>query len=196
MQRSFRKPFSGMLFEGRKMIHKLSIKYTDFIISQGAKEQQREVYIYGMECFLNLLVSDLLLYGFGFLTGNFLYLFLWSVSFLLLRINIGGIHAPAHWSCILSGFILGLSTLLFNHVWAYIPLLMPVVVIAAFINIGFLAPAVHENHPVSDRQKRRARKKAFLILMCETMIAAGCFLGHYHLYQPVMSGIFFQPFYH
>lgn len=168
------------------------MKYSDFIISQGAEEQRREVYVYGMECFLNLLISDVLLYGFGLLTGSFLYLFVWSVSFLLLRINIGGIHAPAHWSCILSGFLLGISTLLFNHVWAYIPLLMPVVLIAAFLNIVFFAPVVHENHPISDRQRRKAKRKAFMILLSEMAIVAVCFFGHLNFFQPVMSGIFFS----
>ena len=97
------------------MITTLSKKITYFLISASnteAESDQIEVYIYGLECFLNTGFTILILFVWGLLTNTVLETCCWITAFSVLRHHSGGLHAPTQLSCIVSSCLLGISNLL------------------------------------------------------------------------------------
>lgn len=94
------------------MITTLSNKIAHFLISASHTEpepEQIEVYIYGLECFLNTGFTIFILFVWGLLTNTLLETICWIGAFSILRHHSGGLHAPTQLSCIVSSCLLGIS---------------------------------------------------------------------------------------
>lgn len=94
------------------MITILSKKIAYYLVSASNTEpesDQIDVYIYGLECFLNTGFTILILVIWGLLTNTLLESCCWIAAFSILRHHSGGLHAPTHFSCILSSCLLGIS---------------------------------------------------------------------------------------
>ncbi|MBD5545221.1 MAG: accessory gene regulator B family protein [Lachnospiraceae bacterium] len=94
------------------MISMISKKIVQYLITASAIEtesDQVEVYIYGLECFLNTGITVFILFIWGFLTNTLVETCCWIVAFSILRHHSGGLHAPTQISCIASSCLLGIS---------------------------------------------------------------------------------------
>ena len=145
------------------MIEQLSKRIADNLVKNGADASQREVYAYSMECIFNYLLSDLLLYSIGFLIHQLPAIFVWSISYSLLRVHIGGYHASTHARCIISGTIVGLLSLPLNQLRTAFPLSILLLLVILVGNIILFTPVVHERHPVSAQGKKKAKIYAALV---------------------------------
>ena len=97
------------------MIIALSKKIVNFLTSVANTEpepNQMEVYIYGLECFLNTIFTVLILLIWGTLTNTLIETCCWLLAFSILRHHSGGLHAHTQFSCILSSCLLGISNAL------------------------------------------------------------------------------------
>lgn len=74
---------------------------------EDVSADQLEIYIYGLECFLNTFITIVLLFVWGVLTHTLGYTLIWVITFSLLRHYTGGAHAPTQLTCILGSFFLG-----------------------------------------------------------------------------------------
>lgn len=104
------------------MINIISRKIIHYLITASAIEpesDQVEVYIYGLECFLNTGITVLILFIWGFLTNTFTETCCWLVAFSILRHHAGGLHAPTQISCIASSCLLGISNWLAITLFSY-----------------------------------------------------------------------------
>lgn len=158
------------------MIEQFSKRVADTLVKNGADASQRDVYAYSMECLLNYLLSDFILYAIGLCLQQFPALFVWSVSYSLLRVHIGGYHASTHAKCIISGTLVGLLSLPLNRLWDAFPISILLLLVILVGDIIFFTPVVHERHPVSDERKKKAKINASLVTSLGFVLFA--FLHH------------------
>ncbi len=151
------------------MLSKLSRKWADWLVSNGADEENYEVYIYGAECFLNEIIADIIVFAIAFLIGRPLEMLIWQIFWLPLRVNLGGHHAKSHFMCIFLSTALAVGCVL----------LIPYVVLVPGIiwfEIGFgllvsflVAPVMHPNHPVSAERMQRFKRTGRMICVIEAV---------------------------
>lgn len=94
------------------MITKLSTKIVDnllLITNNDSLSDNRDVYIYGLECIFNTLFTFVILILWGLISQNLCITILWVMVFIYLRHFTGGIHAPSQISCITLSSILCIS---------------------------------------------------------------------------------------
>lgn len=92
------------------MLTFLSEKLVDLLIHGSQKtfdDEDREVYVYGVECFLNMVIVTGILCIWGIFTHSFFETLLWIASFSIIRHYAGGLHAPSELSCIVSSVLIG-----------------------------------------------------------------------------------------
>ena len=92
------------------MITKWAIYIVNQLIKVSRKKinsEQLDIYIYGLECFLNTFITITLLTIWGIFSHSLSSTLLWVLTFSLLRHFIGGVHAPTQLTCILASFFLG-----------------------------------------------------------------------------------------
>lgn len=151
------------------MIQKLSRKVVTTLVTashQTIDDEQQEVYLYGMECFLNTGITVFLLFIWGVFLDTLLETIIWIISFSLLRKYSGGYHAHSQLSCIVSSTLLGISnTFALNFFNPDFCLLFPIFVLAIFVFI-FLVPIISPTKPLSPLLAYRNKKIAlFLIIL-------------------------------
>ena len=99
------------------MIHNIAIKIVDSLSKYGSAQKKRDVYIYGTECFINETIGNFLLFGIAIPLHQGWPVFIWLISFLSIRIHLGGYHAPHHWLCLVISTFVGISSIFFNWIW-------------------------------------------------------------------------------
>lgn len=170
------------------MIKSISCRIADYLVEKGADPAKREVYSYGLECLINYILSDLLLYTFAALFHQLPAVFVWSVSYTLLRTNIGGSHASTHAACIIFGTIIGMCSLFLNPLWMLSPILPVILLVLILVDIAALAPVVHVNHPVSSKNRKKAKRKALVITLLGFFAAYILYYYHIYLANAILSG--------
>ena len=166
----------------------ISCNISDFLVKKGANPEQREVYSYSMECLINYLLSDLLLYCTAALFHRLPAVFVWSVSYTMLRIYIGGYHAPTHAACIILGTVLGICGTFINNIWP-LSTVLPVLLFALIIGyIILFAPVVHKNHPVSAKNKKKSKWKALFVTLIGYLAAYIMYSFGNQLANSIFSG--------
>lgn len=160
------------------MIAWLSQKLADLFISSGTvPAEDRDVYIYGLDVLISTALSVLCVLAIGILAGRLLETVLFLACFITLRSAAGGFHASTHFRCfliMLGAYAAAVSpTFLFAEgllSWAALPMaaVSLVIVIA-------LAPAPHENRPVTPLRLRRFRALSLWLAGGEVAAVATCF---------------------
>lgn len=143
---------------------------TDWLIENGLSENKREVYSYGLECLFNELIADLFLLLFALLLHKVSEMLIWSISFTVLRVNLGGLHASSHSKCIFFSTLLGIASVLICPI--FINHLMIVFLFSIFscLTAFFIAPVTHKNHPLSNQRKKYAHQLSIFISIFETIL--------------------------
>lgn len=171
------------------MISELSHKISAYFVLNGADESDAEVLTYGAECFINLLISDGLLILIGLLTGHVVQLLTWSVSFLLLRVNLGGMHAPSHLWCILSGTVVGASSLIVSPIWTGHKTAAILSTVAAALLAVLIAPVPHKNKMHIQKQRKKIKIKVAITVTAECMVAAVLLYSNFAIAGYIISGL-------
>lgn len=99
------------------MIHNIAIKIVDFLSKYASVQKSRDVYIYGTECFINETIGNILLFCIALPLHQEWSILIWLISFLSIRIHLGGYHAPYHWLCLTISTFIGICSILFNWIW-------------------------------------------------------------------------------
>lgn len=164
------------------MISEAARKISIYLVKNGADASNADVFSYGAECFLNMLIADGLLLVIGLLTHHVIYLLVWSVSFSALRINLGGLHASSHLLCIVIGTVIGASSMIISPVWTKHPAVTAVCMAAAAVIAVTIAPVPHKNKRYIQRQKRIAKVKVASAAAVECAIT-----GVFYLFYPMIA---------
>ena len=94
---------------------KRTIEYIASLSDQPSDQDQLDVYIYGMECFLNTAIPVILLTICSIMFDSLIETFLWLFAFSLLREYTGGYHASTQFACITSSTMLGIGNTLVSQ---------------------------------------------------------------------------------
>jgi accessory gene regulator B len=151
------------------MITDISQKISHYLVQNGADGNNEAVLSYGAECFINLLISDGFLLLVGVLTNRLVYLLIWAISYSLLRINLGGLHAPSHFWCIVIGTAIGASSILVSRIWLINTYITTVCVATAALIAIIIAPVAHKHKQHIQKQRRRIKQRVAVILLCECL---------------------------
>ena len=142
----------------------------NWLIANGADESNKEIYIYGMECIINEIITDSLLIILGSITGNTLKVLIWLTLFTLIRVNLGGYHARTQIRCIISSTFMGCFCLL---ILPYLNEIKFLTILCSFISIIIIfriAPVIHYNHPVPKSKVTFIKHKATIVALLELFI--------------------------
>ncbi len=152
------------------MLHEFATKLSDRLIDNGADPENKDVLIYGIECALNEIIANLLVFSIAFLIGKPLEMLLWQVFWLPLRINIGGQHAKSHLMCLISSTVLAVGCVLvlpFTLALWWLPFLA---VTAAILIAFFFAPFIHPNRLMSDTHRAKVRTRGKIVAVSESAV--------------------------
>lgn len=153
------------------MITEWANKISDYLVNSGEDSDKRETFRYGAECLMNALISQALLLLVGIFTHHVLDLMIWSVCFMLLRVNMGGLHAPSHVWCILIGTAIGASSIVLSPLWVRHPHAAVLCVVLAAIVAVIIAPVPHQNKRYVQKNRRAIKRKVAVTLIVECLIA-------------------------
>lgn len=157
-----------------------------------AKEEDRDVMVYGLDLLLFSIASMAAISVLGIIVGQFLPSFLLLLVFTLLQSFCGGYHAETHLRCFittLAGW--GAGMLLIRYCPS--PALTVLLVLGLIINMR-IAPLEHVNAPMSENKKKKMQMigrclcTGFCVVGFALMIA-GVDLGKPFLVGVIMSGI-------
>lgn len=139
----------------------------------GVKENQ-EIYRYGCEVLLSLIVNISLVLICGLLFHMVGKGFLFYACFLLLRRYCGGYHAETYLGCAVAFILVLVSAFLLISNYIKIPSVVLVVVpLISYIVIICFAPIIHKNKQLNDHEISLYRKVAILITGCFVGLALG-----------------------
>lgn len=147
------------------LIHDLSEKWADYMVAQGAPQQNRDVFAYGLECTLNELICDVILLAAAVGMEQIWEMVCFIVSFNIQRTFVGGYHAKTPAGCLIGSVAAGLAC-----VWIY-PLLTGRRILELVLSLVCLAivwktaPVIHPNHPVSEERQRTFRVLARIVMI-------------------------------
>ncbi len=171
------------------MIHRLSELLTQYFMKYGQATDTAEVYIYGIECFISEFIGNLLLLIVAILWHQISAMIIWTLSFLLIRTQLGGFHCKTHFSCLCLSTSIGIFSLLINRFWLYHPSFCTPTYIACLFIIYHFAPIKHPNHPLSANQIQHARAKCLRNFFVLSVLSVILYLCHLPYYSSICSGI-------
>ena len=171
------------------MIHRLSELLTQYFMKYGQATDKAEVYIYGIECFISEFIGNLLLLIVAILWHQISAMIIWTLSFLLIRTQLGGFHCKTHFSCLCLSTSIGIFSLLINRFWLYHPSFCIPTYIACLFMIYHFAPIKHPNHLLSANQIQHARAKCLRNFFVLSVLSVILYLCHLPYYSSICSGI-------
>lgn len=128
-------------------------------------EEKREIYSYGFK----LIIADVINYVMIILLGIVFNRLIESIVFLITLCGIrqfsGGFHAKSFWLCRLSMIITCLCVMLLTDIVTYTGFESIIVILVNVISVVFItmiAPVVHPNKPLSDKQKHNNKIKSVI----------------------------------
>jgi len=163
------------------MITVLADKVAYFFVRKGvAKEEDIEIYQYGVGLFLSTVFDIIAVIIISLFTGMVLGTVFFMIFFMSLRTLTGGYHADSYFKCFLVFIVVySLSSLtVFLTPDAYIMQFIFWLTVVSSIFIVAFSPVESNNKPLSIEQKIILRKKSLIIYLTQVIIV---FVGMYFL---------------
>lgn len=171
------------------MIRSVSEKIVNLLMLKAKTKADKEVYIYGLECFISEFIGNLLLFIFAFIFKKTAEIFIWTISFLAIRTQLGGYHCSNHLRCLLLSTLLGIGGIVLNIAWIKSPISAFLIILYCFIFLIKHAPIIHKNHPLTKSQKRKSKMICMFNFCLMTLIAIFFAILKISLYTSFCSGI-------
>lgn len=164
------------------MISKVAGSFLKFFQVDSKVDKERlEICRYGMEILISTLINMISIMVIGVIGGAWQESILFLICFSFLRKQTGGFHAGSYLTCNLS-LIFFYSIL----VWGYQSTVgefgwtgMIIIYCIHFLIWYLFMPIENENKPLSDVQKKRARKYSFVISIAYAMLSAFCLIWNF-----------------
>lgn len=167
------------------MLHNLSMKLANSFFVKGfvQKEEDIEVYAYGLELLISTLASLLAVLILGACFGQFYPAIAFLLAFIPIRTYAGGYHAATHFRCFMTLMVVyGLDILLV----AYLPqrhivwIALTVSIISAVL-VYWLSPIPDANKPISMEKRKNYREISIAIVSAQLfLVSVAVFLGWTH----------------
>lgn len=152
------------------MIHTLAEKWANCLAKNGAALENRDILIYGIECAINEVLANIIVFTIAFILHIPLEMLIWQIFWLLLRVNLGGHHANSHLTCLIYSTVLAVGcVLILPYISAYSWLLLIEIVVTLIVAF-FFAPFIHPNRLISKEHKERVRKHGKITAVIECIL--------------------------
>lgn len=143
---------------------------TKLIQIGSIKEDEKELYAYGLEQGLFILLNLITTIIIGMIVGMFWQSILFMVVYLPLRTFAGGYHARTQLLCYLLSTILILAVLLMIRFVPWTDFISLSLVLLSSIIIFIFAPVEDINKPLDEKEIARYKKRTRTILISEMII--------------------------
>lgn len=160
------------------MLQQIAVNFTDYLVKKNvAKQEDREIYIYGFEALFSTLVNTILVIISGILLGILKETIIYVIGFAILRVYCGGYHAKTHIGCVTYFGVLYFSSmaLIYFFPYQYSASFSVASAILSYLFILKFAPIEHKNRPFVGNEfavfRRAARIIGFLEVCVITIIA-------------------------
>ncbi|MBR5949295.1 MAG: accessory gene regulator B family protein [Clostridia bacterium] len=172
------------------MIRSFSIRIAKALVRYGAEQEMEDVYAYGIECTLSTALILSLLMIVGLAINKPVYMLVFILAWLPLRMIVGGAHATTHFACTLVSVGLGvLSILLSEYILKAQLLLLIFLLLIGYCVLFFAAPVIHKNHPISQKRFYKTRTIArvyaavefaaiIALMLLKSTMAMPAFMGY------------------
>lgn len=137
--------------------------------NQIIKSDDRELYVYGFNQGLTILLNLVTTLGIGLLFGSTVQLVVFMVAYIPLRSYTGGYHARTPLKCYMISIIMLIAVsiclrcIALNHWWYWI------LVVPSILLIVFLSPVEDKNKPLDEIEVTVYRKRTIIITMVFTL---------------------------
>ncbi len=148
-----------------------------FVKLEIIKENDREVYKYGLELLISLIMTTGIIITASLFLGKFISTLLYLAGFFNARTICGGYHAKHHYSCFMLTISSYIVFLLLNFAFYSKPYLNWVTVfmtVFSAIMITAFAPIEHPDNPMTEYRKNRNRR---LSIILSIIICLVCFIS-------------------
>ncbi len=155
------------------MFGRVSEKISDNMVKSGlVRDEDKELYLFGIQQGLILLLNIGTTIVMGLLSGTLLELAIFTIALIALRSYSGGYHAETPQRCyIVSSLVTAVAVFLFKYIvlnkLKYIILL----VLSGAVIVIF-SPVDSENNPLDELEKKIYRKRAVIICTAEVIFSA------------------------
>lgn len=148
------------------MFTKLSNKITDILVSNNSvKQEDRDIYYYGVQQGLTLILNILTTIVIAFLCGELWQCFLFMLSFILPRRYAGGYHAKTPLRCYVYSNAMIFAALLTIKFFTLGIFICGCLSVISGAIIFFLSPIEAANKPLDDKERTVYRIRARVILV-------------------------------
>lgn len=150
------------------MIEQASVKLADKLIKEKIITlEDKEVYSYGFQLLLSMILKGTGLVILGLVTGYLTETVIFVLSFGLLRIFAGGVHAHSYFKCFAVTVVLvygsiWLSSLMIGY--SSVVLTLSMILILSNIMVLLFSPIDSPNKPLSESEKRKNRHRSIMVI--------------------------------
>lgn len=158
--------------------------------NQIIKSDDRDLYVYGFNQGLTILLNLVTTLGIGLLFDSTVQLVVFMVAYIPLRSYAGGYHARTPLKCYMISIIMLIAVsiclrcIVLNHWWYWI------LVVLSIILIVFLSPVEDKNKPLDEIEATVYRKRAIIITMVEVVLSILFGILHISNLLSAMSFVF------
>lgn len=173
------------------MIHKLSVKLSELLVQAGMDSGLKAHYAYGAECTMGTSLVLIILFLYAIIAKQGMYMLIYIVSWLPLRVFVGGAHAHTHIGCNLTSIGLGILSVAFTEYLYKIPIyaIIPITALCCLI-FYIVAPVIHKNHPVSKERILKMRSFARVYSAVIGVLLCICCAIHTKYFVPIFMAYF------
>lgn len=145
---------------------KLANTLTDYYIRKNViPEDKREIYSYGFKLIIADVINYIIIISLGIVFNRLIESIIFLITLCGLRQFSGGFHAKTFWLCRLSMITTCLCVMLLTDIVTYTGLEIIIATSVNAISVAFImivAPVVHPNKPLSDKQKHNNKIKSII----------------------------------
>ena len=153
------------------MFYKASVYISDILEQQNKfSTEDRELYRYGIQQGLNILLNIITTIIIGALCGMIFPSIIFLLSYMPLRSFCGGYHAKTHMHCYICSIIMITGILLIAKYFTFDIIVYEFLLLISLILIFLLAPIEDRNKALDKDEKRIFRKKSYAIAILEVFI--------------------------
>lgn len=162
-----------------------------FVKKSVVAQEDREVFQYGVEYILSLIVGWVCVFASAILMQKVIHAFLFFGILYLLKSFTGGYHAQSYLSCkICTVGIFLLGVILFDSTGTVPSFVWFFIMACSFSLIALYAPCAHVNKPLNEKQRKHSRKMSVLVafIICLAIILLYWFRVDLYRYVTLLLG--------
>lgn len=161
------------------------------------KNIYKDIYIYGFECVISIAANLFFIFCVGIFLGILKEVTVFTVSYVMLRINSGGAHRKTHFQCTLTYISLMLLGIYGIGWLGKIPAgkyFFIIILIYCLVIVILYSPAESVNKPLETKLKKQLRVKSIYTILIEEAIILVCLFSCNlnSIITSAMAGVFIQ----